>query len=599
MRAPALQFPEAKAVLGWLVAAALLVWAGRWLSLPEWIILGLIWVGGLFLLLRRVWVWVLGPLFFYDVVRTARRNWLIPVRCLYAGFLVLILFMVYTSWFGMPRTDWRELFEQKPVAKARLSEFAEGFSHAFMLGQLAVIVFLTPLFVADVVSEERERRTLNLLLATAMSDREIVFGLLACRLANLGMIVLTGLPILSLMPFLGGVDPLWVVISFLGSMMTMIMLGAMSILVSINSKTSITAIVTTYACCLFMSPCLAAILPAMSGPSRYTAIIMCTLIQTGLIFAFVIASINQLRGSPREPAESLNPAYLREALQKRSETTHRQVRERPPVLEAYPQVSGPPVLWKDFYRNNRGTVWTLLHVAILVVVVVLALPSLSGSSMRAKDIYGYLGAIGAAAVLFPVPLLASQMVSREYERRTLDCLLATPLEAEDILLSKFHASVLGTRWALVLLAGVFMVAAASGAIHRLAFVLLIVSWIVYAAFLACLGLFLSTLFRSTRRATLLTILLLLALGVGGGYSSPTPRTPTWSFQDWVLCILRDAGSPLSTWKILAFDASDIATRQNEIRGAILAVFFIGMTALALWKMTVFEFRRMARKGSPN
>jgi hypothetical protein len=436
-----------------------------------------------------------------------------------------------------------------------------------------------------------------------MSDREIVFGLLACRLANLGMVFLTGLPILSLMPFLGGVDPVWVVVSFLATGMTMTTLGALSILVSIASKTSIGAILTTYGCCLFMSPCLISplilsVFPDMSGPSLYAAVMMCTLVQAGLIFAFVFASISQLRGSPGEPFQSPTPAYLREILQQRMEAT-RQIRERTPVLDAEqpaigPPVSGPPILWKDFYRNNWGTVWTVSHVAILVFVMLFVLLPMSSSSMTVKDIYGYFGVAGVAVVLFPVPLLAAQMVSREYERRTLDCLLVTPLKSEEILLGKFHASVLGTRWALVGLAGVFMIAATSGAIHRLAFLVLVVSWAVYAAFLSCLGLFLSALFRSTRRATLLTILILLALGVGGGYDLPAPQTPAWSFKDWLSCILKDAGSPLSTWKVLAFDAQQIQTNRKEIQAAILAVLLIGITALVLWKLTVFEFRRITR-----
>src|SRR5439155_8599815 len=170
--------------------------------------------------------------------------------------------------------------------RARLSEFAEGFSRAFMLGQLAVILLLTPLFVADAVSEEREHRTWNLLLTTAMTDREIVFGLLACRLANLGMIVLTGLPILSLMPFLGGVDPIWVVTSFWATGMTMATLGAVSILISIASKTSIGAILTTYGCCLLTFPCLfssLAIAAIPTGKGAYVFILLCTLGQAVFI----------------------------------------------------------------------------------------------------------------------------------------------------------------------------------------------------------------------------------------------------------------------------------------------------------------------------
>src|SRR5438093_288806 len=74
---------EATASGLWLAGAASLVWFGPQLGLMEQVILWVILLAG-FLILRRFWSWLLGPLFFYDVVRTARRNRLIPVRCLYA-----------------------------------------------------------------------------------------------------------------------------------------------------------------------------------------------------------------------------------------------------------------------------------------------------------------------------------------------------------------------------------------------------------------------------------------------------------------------------------------------------------------------------------
>ena len=96
---------------------------------------------------------------------------------------------------------------------------------------------------------------------------------------------------------------------------------------------------------------------------------------------------------------------------------------------------------------------------------------------------------------------------------------------------------------------------------------------------------------------MLAILILLALGAGSGYDSPAPRTPHWSFQDWVLCILKDAGSPLSTLKVLTFNDRQIQTSPKEIEAAILAVLFTGITALVLWKLTVLGFRRMAKDGT--
>src|SRR5262249_34885592 len=82
------------------------------------------------------------------------------------------------------------------------------------------------------------------------------------------------------------------------------------------------------------------------------------------------------------------------------ETTH-PIRERPPVLDldrvtSRPPVAGQPVLWKDFYRNNRGTAWTVSHAVILGCVLFLALRFMLDSSMAAKDRYAHLGMAGVA-----------------------------------------------------------------------------------------------------------------------------------------------------------------------------------------------------------
>src|SRR5438094_417338 len=65
----------------------------------------------------------------------------------------------------------------------------------------------TAAYTAGAISEEKEHRTLEYLLATDLRNREIVLGKLASRLANLALLVVAGLPVLSLLQFLGGVDP--------------------------------------------------------------------------------------------------------------------------------------------------------------------------------------------------------------------------------------------------------------------------------------------------------------------------------------------------------------------------------------------------------
>jgi len=513
---------EGKVIGAWLAAGVGLICLGFWLSPVEEIILWVAWLIGMGALLGRLGRRMVGPLFFYDVVRTARHNRLIPLRCLYAVFLTVALFGVYTSWFGWPREDWREIFDQPSIKRARLPEFAQSFSYVFMLAQLAVVALVTPLLMAGAVAEERERRTLNLLLTTAMSDREIIFGLFASRMANLGFVVLTGLPILSVMPFLGGIEPIWVVTIFVTTSMTMLALGALSMLISVTAKSSLGAFLGSYALSVFLLPLSIglAYLAAIVGQEELAAVtgmlLASTLFQGVLIVVFLLAAASQLRTTPGEWGADVAGVFRPPAI---PQDTNESIKAQPPAyrevmasefvrVTSRPPVTDPPVLWKDYYRKNLEAAMTGCSIAAMVLIGLFSLGSLS-TTTRATDVIGYWAAIVVAIILLPVPVMAAQMIGRERAAGTLDCLLVTPLPTEEIFLNKWQASVMGTRWAFVILAGIMLLAVIGTVIHPLAFVILAVAWFVYAALLSCLGLFWSMFIRSTRMATLFSVLTVL------------------------------------------------------------------------------------------
>src|SRR5260370_41857941 len=97
LQAPTWQETTAGAL--WLAGAAGLTWLGPELPTLERFILWTALLVGLLILLRRFWSWLLGPLFFYDLVRMARRNRLIPIRSIYALALLSLVFIVYVNWF--------------------------------------------------------------------------------------------------------------------------------------------------------------------------------------------------------------------------------------------------------------------------------------------------------------------------------------------------------------------------------------------------------------------------------------------------------------------------------------------------------------------
>src|SRR5436305_10052674 len=70
--------------------------------------------------------------------------------------------------------------------------------------------------------------------------------MLASRLANLGMVLLTGLPILSLLEFVGGVDPGVVWAGFAATAVSMLSLGSLGLVNSIRAEKPRGAMLRTY-----------------------------------------------------------------------------------------------------------------------------------------------------------------------------------------------------------------------------------------------------------------------------------------------------------------------------------------------------------------
>jgi ABC-type transport system involved in multi-copper enzyme maturation permease subunit len=337
-----------------------------------------------------------------------------------------------------------------------------------------------------------------------------------------------------------------------------------------------------------------------------------TIIQGGLIVVFLQSATRQLRSQLGEWSDeyyalsaSANQEektnYLEVLVAARhkespmSESPLATYREVPMYVRPRPPVSDPPVLWKDYYRKDLGQLMTGISLAAIVLVGLFSLGALSAGT-QAIDVVGYWIAIVMAIVLLPVPVIAAQLISREREVGTLDCLFATPLSTEEIFTNKWQVSIMGTRWGFVTLAGILLLITLIGVIHSLSYAMLLVSCMVYAALLSCIGLFFSTFVRSTRMATLFSVLMVLAAGVGSEYSAPVPADKMHDLKDWAFCVSKAMVSPLSTLKTLTFGSERTPTNLREIQVAMLAVLFAGLLALGLWKLTLYEFQRTSRKG---
>jgi ABC-type transport system involved in multi-copper enzyme maturation permease subunit len=177
---------------------------------------------------------------FYDLIRMTRRTRFFVVRAAYIAALALLLYWQYAEWFG------NGLAQNRPVVPKQLPVFAAQFFNRFMVLQLALVTLLTPIYAGSTIAEEKDRRTLEYLLATDLHNREIVLGKLLSRLLNLTLIIATGLPIFGVVQLLGGVDPNLVIAGFVATAFHTVSLASLGILCSVHARKPRNAILLTY-----------------------------------------------------------------------------------------------------------------------------------------------------------------------------------------------------------------------------------------------------------------------------------------------------------------------------------------------------------------
>ena len=90
----------------------------------------------------------------------------------------------------------------------QLPEVGKNFFEALFWVQLVVLALITPGLTCGSLSGERERHSLDMVLASRLSSAEIVAGKLGYAVYNVVLLLFSSLPIASVAFFLGGISPL-------------------------------------------------------------------------------------------------------------------------------------------------------------------------------------------------------------------------------------------------------------------------------------------------------------------------------------------------------------------------------------------------------
>ncbi len=137
---------------------------------------------------------LIGPVFTREAAVAPRRPRHYVMRAIYgAGLLLLIC----TAWMILNGT-------QIVRNVGDMARFGSILFQILAPLQLAVILFLSALQAASSVAVEKDKQTLILLLMSRLTNSELILGKLFSSLLNVGVMLLTGLPIFMLIVLFGG-----------------------------------------------------------------------------------------------------------------------------------------------------------------------------------------------------------------------------------------------------------------------------------------------------------------------------------------------------------------------------------------------------------
>src|SRR5580700_3203866 len=140
------------------------------------------------------------------------------IRCGYLAFLVIVVCV------GLGGGDLGSL---GAMAKTSADMF-QKLSYV----QLGLIALLSPIFTAGAITQEKDSQTYDILLATPLTNGQIVLGSLLSRLFFVIALLVSGIPIFAITQIFGGVAISSIVYSFLIAASTAMITGAMAMAIA-------------------------------------------------------------------------------------------------------------------------------------------------------------------------------------------------------------------------------------------------------------------------------------------------------------------------------------------------------------------------------
>lgn len=392
--------------------------------------------------------WGLGPVFWYEVITSARR---VRVYAARVGFVLVLL--------GGLALLWAE-FDRDSLSPSQMALVGRTFYSVVLWVQMAAVLLAAPAATAGSICVDKGRGCLEHIFVTDLRDREIVLGKLGARLLPVLALMSGSIPVMALCSFLGGVDLPMAVSAYLVTVGVAGVGCALALLFSVWARKPHHALLPTYALLglwVFLYPWVSFMFGwpgwratsdietflllsnpfgAVVGP-LYTPGAFAFVAQLGFLGATVLVSFTLALIATRRMRRTALRLSARPARRERPSWVGKLV-----ALVPGPTLDADPVLWREWHRKKptrwTGRMWTVYAVVVglgslYVIAQYFLWPGGSWNLYMAAQVNAWGGSFG----LLLLSISAAMALAEERDRGSLDVIMATPLSTWEILRGKW------------------------------------------------------------------------------------------------------------------------------------------------------------------
>ncbi len=391
----------------------------------------------------------------------------------------------------------------------------------FFLGQFVLASLMTPSFAAGAVSGEKERKTFEMLLASPLHPKSIVFGKAIAALTHLGILIFSSLPIVMLCLPLGGVSIYEVFAAYFALLVVVITFGVISIACSSFFKRTSASLVVSYLVILPLAIACVVFWQSLSGFGETRLKLTFTVIPgiaASICIPLFYVAASRLLYPPDMGSEGKEVVDIEQESEQAIGLVI-QPDQFPDKLFAPPKRKTlmndglNPVYDKEMRSEIFGQGTLMLRIAIQISMV-LAIVLMAVFLYIFRDLAPFYIVYVIVFNILIGPVFSAGSVTSERERETLDLLLTTTITPWQILwgklLSGLRVSTVLTSFVAfpIVLAVPFVADFRENILTFLAFVIIIVLTCLTTSMLA---LFCSCIFKRTSISLMVTYTIIVSL----------------------------------------------------------------------------------------